>query len=107
MWCQTIADVFELETVPVEGEGAALGAAIHAAWVWGKETGGSTELANLTDTFVVFAEDRRCAPDPVAVKHHRVQRDLFAALSGRVRGLTAGEDPFALRAALAEMDDSA
>ena len=37
-WCQTIADIFEAETVPVEGEGAALGAALHAAWVWLKES---------------------------------------------------------------------
>jgi xylulokinase len=48
-WSQTIADVFQAETVPVEGEGAALGAAIHAAWVWEKElvqpVGGGKEQA--------------------------------------------------------------
>ena len=28
VWCQTIADVFETETVPVEGEGGCIGSCI-------------------------------------------------------------------------------
>jgi xylulokinase len=61
-WCQTIADVFQVETVPVEGEGAALGAAIHAAWVWGREHGETASLAEIADPFVVLDERRRARP---------------------------------------------
>lgn len=106
-WCQTIADVFEIEAVPVEGEGAALGAALHGAWVWGNENEHPVELIELTDAFVVFAEERRCSPDLAAVEHHRLQRELFAILSDRIRGAgdsRAGADPFTLRAQLAAME---
>jgi xylulokinase len=96
-WCRTIADVFECEAVPVEGEGAALGAAIHAAWVWSKESGSPVALKELTSAFVVLDEKRRMKPDPENVKTHRIQKQLFHALSARVRGET-GEDPFVLRA---------
>ncbi len=96
-WCQTIADVFEAESIPVEGEGAALGAAIHAAWVFFKETGENVELSDLAGRFVVLDEKRRKRPVPEHVAVHRIQKRLFQALSSRVRGLP-GEDPFALRA---------
>jgi len=86
--------------VPVEGEGAALGAALHAAWVLGKESGSHVPLEALTDAFVVFVEDRRCQPEPVAVARHRMQRELFKAVSRRLRGLE-GADPFAIRAKMA------
>jgi xylulokinase len=104
-WCQTLADIFEIETVPVEGEGAALGAALHAAWVWGRENGLQVPLRDLTDAFVQLAEDRRCQPEPGSVERHRIQRALFTALSRRVRGLDAA-DPFVLRTKLAEMGKS-
>ncbi len=96
-WRQVIADVFEVETVRVSGEGAALGAAIHAAWVWMKEAGMDVSLPGLADTFVPIDETSRCAPDPESVKAHRKQKDLFLALSERIRGLDA-PDPFELRA---------
>jgi xylulokinase len=98
-WCQTIADIFEIETVPVLGEGAALGAALHAAWVWGKETGADVTLVALTDVFVEFSDNLRCSPKAEAVAAHRIQRDFFSAVSGRIRGLESA-DPFAIRTAL-------
>jgi len=98
-WRQTIADVFEMETVPVAGEGAALGAAIHAAWVWARESGREVALADLVDVFVRPDESMRARPRREAVATHRIQKRLFAALTSRVRGLE-GEDPFELRAKL-------
>jgi xylulokinase len=95
-WCQTIADVFDTETIPVQGEGAALGAAIHAAWVWEKEAGRPRSLAEVAEPFVILEEQRRCRPRAEYRQVHRVLKRLFQALSRRVRGL-AGEDPFALR----------
>ncbi len=96
-WCQLIADMFETTTVPVPGEGAALGAAIHAAWVWGRESGVPTGLGELTDQLVHPDNTRRRVPRPEASAAHAHQRHLFAALTARLRGLL-GEDPFTLRA---------
>jgi xylulokinase len=95
-WGQTIADVFEAETVPVEGEGAALGAALHAAWVGEKESGKKVSIEEVVKPFVVLDEKRRKKPIEANVQKYRVQKKLYHALSARVRG-QAGEDPFALR----------
>jgi xylulokinase len=96
-WCQTIADIFEAETVPVEGEGAALGAALHAAWVYRKEQGDNIDLAELVKPYVIMREDRRCKPIPEHVAVYRIQKETYRALSERVRGKIAQQDPFALR----------
>jgi len=98
-WCQTIADIFEAETVPVEGEGAALGAALHAAWVWKKENEGPVRISDIVKPFVVLDESRRRQPIAENVNVYRKQKALFDALSKRVRGLTAA-DPFKARAKL-------
>jgi len=99
-WRQTIADVFEAEVVPVEGEGAALGAALHAAWVWKKEAGAPVELKDIVNQFVVLLEDKRCKPIPENVAVYRQAKKVFSALSRRVRGYKADDDPFALRSAM-------
>jgi xylulokinase len=104
-WCQTIADVFEVETVPVEGEGAALGAAIHAAWVWGKEHGESVPLEAVARPFVVLDEARRARPRSRHAETYRMQQRLYVALSERARGIATPDEPFALRAALASHAD--
>lgn len=96
-WCQTIADVFEAETVPVRGEGAALGAAIHAAWVWTKEQRDAVPLSEVAKPFVLFDEDRRTVPAAERAPVYRAQARLFRALSERVRGMASEDDPFELR----------
>jgi sugar (pentulose or hexulose) kinase len=109
-WCRTIADVFQAETVPVTGEGAALGGAIHAAWVWSWEVGedvtgedavaGSESrrptLARIAEPFVALEEERRARPDPASRPMAELLRRLYRALSLRARGME-GEDPFRLR----------
>lgn len=95
-WCQAIADIFEADTVPVEGEGAALGAALHAAWVWLQEEGIAIAIQDVVDRFVVLDNPRRKRPQPQNRDAYRISRRLFEALSRRVRGLS-GEDPFSLR----------
>ncbi len=97
-WCQTIADIFEAETVPVEGEGAALGAALHAAWVYDKETGGQKSLEQVAAPFVVLNENKRKKPVAENVKTYQRQKQVFIALSERTRGIENSADPFALRA---------
>ena len=98
-WCQTIADVFGAEAVPVRGEGAAMGAAIHAAWVWLREAGAEQPLAAVSAPFVILEEEARRKPDPAHRGTHDLLRRLFRSLSRRVRGLE-GEDPFDLRLGL-------
>jgi xylulokinase len=104
-WCQMIADVFEARTVPVEGEGAALGAAIHAAWVWATEHGHDVPLAELTAPFVVLNSARSAKPTRRTRETYRIQKRLFRAVSDRARGLATDDDPFALRAALSRSAD--
>ncbi|UCD25876.1 MAG: hypothetical protein JSW51_07945 [Gemmatimonadota bacterium] len=98
-WCQTIADVFEVETVAVEGEGAALGAAIHAAWVWLKERDTGVPLEQVAEPFVVLDRTTRKVPLAENERVHRLQKRLFRSLVNRARGFES-EDPFELRAEL-------
>ncbi len=98
-WCQMIADIFQVDAVPVEGEGAALGAALHAAWVWQKETGAGRTIAEVADPFVALSERRRASPRPDRRERYGLQRRLYQAVADRTRGLEA-EDPMALRASL-------
>jgi xylulokinase len=102
VWCQTIADVFEATTVPVEGEGAALGAALHAAWVYKKENGETVELAELVEPFAVMDESKRKTPIPQNVENYRILKEQFRGLSERVRGEKSDIDPFAARVDLLE-----
>ncbi len=95
-WCQMIADVFEAESVPVEGEGAALGAALHAAWVWLKENGKPRPIQDVVAPFIVLDEKRRRRPLKENVETYRIMKQLFHALSLRLRG-QKGDDPFSLR----------
>ena len=92
---QAIADFFGAEVVPVRGEGAALGAAIHAAWV---DTG--RDLAALTGEILVFDEALRLRPDPHHVHEAAAARDLYLALASHLLD-RRDADLFALRARLA------
>lgn len=97
-WGQTIANIFEAETVPVEGEGAALGAALHAGWVWHKENGQEMDWSQWVRPFITLREDRRKRPIPEQVATYRLQKEFFRSVSERVRGcLSSCQDPFLLR----------
>ena len=100
-WCQSIANLFDADAVPVVGEGAALGAALHAAWVWQKEFGREVSLKEVVERFVKLDEGRRRSPEVASRTVYQQQKRLFEALSRRMRGLTA-EDPFRLRAEMME-----
>ncbi|MBN1540630.1 hypothetical protein JW992_00670, partial [candidate division KSB1 bacterium] len=104
VWVQTIADIFDCAAVPVEGEGAALGAALHAAWVHQKAVDSGLNLKELVRPFVMLDEARRCEPRPEYRSVNDKLKALFSALSARVRG-KIGADPFALRAALYENEN--
>jgi len=84
-WCQAIADIFNAETVPVEGEGAALGAALHAAWVWLKEDQGSQELKEVVAPYIKLNESMRKKPNPANREIYDQQSNLFNQISKAVR----------------------
>ncbi len=96
VWVQTIADIFEAETIPVEGEGAALGAAIHAAWVYLCEKGEKPLLSQLAASFIKMDEHKRCRPIQKNVTVYRDLKKIYASLSKRVRGILSENDPFLL-----------
>ena len=91
-WCETIADVFEAETVPVEGEGAALGAALHAAWVFYKKSKLDYSLQKLVENFVKFDEKRRKHPKNAQIYHSL--KKAYSEMSARIRHSTGNVDPF-------------
>ena len=96
-WCQAIADIFATEVVPVEGEGAALGAALHAAWVWSKEEGPPADLEEMVAPFVRLREEQRKKPVPAHQAVYAPMKEAFSALSARVRGVAGSQDPFLWR----------
>ena len=95
-WRQCIADIFEAETVAVSGEGAAIGAAIHAAWVWNKENGNDIPLNKITDDFVKLDESSRTKPIDRNKEIYQKQKQLFSVLSENLR-ISAKGDIFKLR----------
>lgn len=105
-WIQTIADIFETTAVPVRGEGAAMGAALHAAWVYLKEKETALSLSELVGPFIDLEQEKQCNPIPKNVEIYRLQKALYRALNERVRGIQTAEDPFTLRAEIIDMTRS-
>jgi xylulokinase len=91
-WSQTIADIFASQTVPIEGEGAALGAAIHAAWVYLKRDDSEFSLENLTNIFVKVDESRRKFPTNVDI-YDKI-KNAYHEISLRLRKKISDLDPF-------------
>jgi len=96
VWMQTIADIFETEVIPVKGEGAALGAALHAAWVWLKENRQNIPLQDIVKPFIQLDEGNRKKPIAENINPYRYQKKLYHSLSARLRGLK-GDDPYNIR----------
>jgi len=89
VWREAIANIFNCEVVPVLGEGAALGAALHAAWSW-SETAPIEEIA---DPFVQVDEGRRFVPDPTVVGIYNRFKEEYMAVSQRIRGAVKEGSP--------------
>ncbi|HEY5704680.1 MAG TPA: xylulokinase [Terrimicrobiaceae bacterium] len=69
LWRQMCADVFGVPTVCLQsGEGAGLGGAIQAGWVWSNEEGTAATLGEISDRLVRVDETSRSAPDSNANK---------------------------------------
>lgn len=78
VWRQMIADVFDLPVdVPLQPEGAALGAALQAAWALDHAHGGRADIAELANEHVVIATGLSRRPDPAAVAAYRQHYPIF------------------------------
>ncbi len=84
-WRQIIADIFNVDVVPVDGEGAALGAAIHAAWVWNREDGNDLNIKKVAIPFITLNDKERVKPITKNVLIYNIQKELFNALSENIR----------------------
>jgi xylulokinase len=63
VWRQICADSFGVPVITLQsGEGAALGAAIQAAWNWLDQSGKNSSLVDLTERVVVVDETSRAEP---------------------------------------------
>jgi sugar (pentulose or hexulose) kinase len=91
VWREVIAHIFNCEVVPVLGEGAALGAAIHAAWSYYKDK----DIEEIASPFIEIDESNRIKPDLKLVERYNEFKKIYLAVSKRIRGLEA-ENPFKL-----------
>jgi xylulokinase len=96
VWCQMISDIFNCQVIPVIGEGAALGAALHAGWVWNNENGDKKKLSDIITPFITYGEDLRSTPQNKNVKIYENLKLLYSSISLRIRGLD-GPDPFDIK----------
>ena len=86
VWRQILADIFGAEVVClVQEEGAALGAALQALWVWEKARGTTAaSIESICDRYVQLEESTRTRPNPaheavyqqMQTLHNRIVTDL-------------------------------
>ena len=62
-----------------------------------KENGNNQSIEEVVEPFLVMDEANRRKPIPENVEVYRKQKEMYAALSARVRGSDLG-DPFSIRA---------
>jgi xylulokinase len=87
VWRQIMADIFGVPVVGIAAdEGAALGAALQAAWTWQNENGARVTLASLCARAVHLDESTRCKPDRKAHARYLVLQELH---DGTARALGA------------------
>ena len=99
-WCQAVADIFDCDTINIKGEGAALGAAIHAAWVLQIEDGNNIDIAEVCESYIDFDYSMRHKPRGEFKNIYKSQRKLFGALSRRLKTKDDGQSLFDLKNAI-------
>jgi len=96
-WREAIANIFNATTIAVEGEGAAMGAALHAYWVSELEQGRNVALEEIVAPYVTLDESTRVTPNPNDAATYQTLIRAFSALSARLRNQPTADDPFRLR----------
>lgn len=86
IWRQLMADIFGVPVVKMkDDEGAAIGAAIQAAWCEGLRAGGKPTLEDLCARTVDIDASTRREPDAKRKKAYRAIQDKFDALTGAMK----------------------
>jgi xylulokinase len=75
----------------VTDEGAALGAALQAAWATASREGRKTRIADFTDALVAVDESTRCAPNRKHAARYRELQALQDRLSAALRPIFAAQ----------------
>jgi xylulokinase len=96
-WREAIANIFNAETVAVEGEGAAMGAALHAMWVYQMEQNKEISLEEIVEPYIKLDESTRIKPNAQDVATYQTLIREFSALSARLRNQQTDDDPFRSR----------
>lgn len=85
VWRQIAANIFDVEVVTLStAEGAALGAALQAAFALLKQEGKISRYEELTDRLVTLDESTRCRPEPEAVALYAAQLEKLTGLTRRL-----------------------
>jgi xylulokinase len=85
VWRQICADIFRVPVVCLAtAEGAALGAAVHAGWVFGLVNNKGANLTELVDRVVKLAETSRADPDAERGQVYQETYSRFRALTQRL-----------------------
>ncbi len=96
-WCQAVADIFDCKTINIEGEGAALGAAIHAAWVLQMQNGNNIDIAEVCEPYIDFNHAMVHKPRKKFKNTYNAQKKLFGALSKKIKATDNGKSLFDLK----------
>ena len=81
-----MADVFGVPVVAMAAdEGAALGAALQAAWALALRDGKKARISDFTRDMVALDESTRCVPNRVRAARYREMQDLQDRLSVAIR----------------------
>ena len=85
VWRQIAADVFNAEVVTLAtAEGAALGAAVQAAFALQKRDGKASDIEELTRRLVTLDEKTRCVPDAKNVSLYEERMEKLTGLTRRL-----------------------
>jgi len=88
VWRQIMADVFGVPVVGMAAdEGAALGAALQAAWACARAEGKNASIGDFTTAMVALDESTRCEPDRARVARYREWQATQDELSTTLRPL--------------------
>lgn len=97
-WRQIMADVFGVPVVGmVEDEGAALGAALQAAWCVARRENARAAISDFTAGTVALKEDSRCEPNPANVARYRELQALQDKLSASLRDVFGAQRKIAAK----------
>ncbi len=98
VWRQIVSDVFDAcVACPMGDEGAALGAALQAYWMWQTERGSGQSIEEITARHVKLDPESAAGPDPKNRDCYSELYELYLKFSGLFCNdcVTSGESVFA------------